>query len=83
MPPDGHMKATGVYVSITRFTSLEDVFLLLPLWNNDAQRRKYIDSMNARTRIPYALSCDLKRLAELAKQTRTKVNMHPNNCADV
>ena len=67
-PPDGHYRLESLYVAITRFTTIEDVVLLRPLWRNEQEKKRFLDKVLVLPS-PDRLA-EERRLGQLALETK-------------
>ena len=66
----GHfLSRANVYVALTRYRSLDHVYLLRPLWRNEAERREFLGRARELLKVDEALQAEDERLRRLARQT--------------
>ncbi len=62
----------SLYVSLTRFCSMDQVLLLRPLWNSAEERTLVHANMLKATQLDGGLSEEMTRLKKLSKATQDK-----------
>lgn len=75
IPMDGGVSPAAPYVCLSRAQSLEQVYLLHPLWNTDAEKSWFLRKAAGCYKYDQDTVAAMKYLATLTEETRTK---HPD-----